>query len=140
MPALQVEFGRPEHGWIEARLLANEVVVQESVSDVPTDSLASLVSALIHMANGVSEASVTWHLEPEEWAWSFQSQGDEVCFRATSAVLPEFEVRLPQRRLLQTMMVALTRLRADPAWEAEERAWSWPFPDASLQRLRALIR
>jgi len=131
------------HGWIDVRVTLDRVAVDASVSDVPSDSLAGLVSALIHVASGVAQASVVWHLEPEEWEWTFQSSRDRagadlVTFRAACPLFPTVEAGLPRGKLLHAMILALTRLRAENAWETDEHAWSWPFPEALLERLRRM--
>ena len=136
-----MRFGTPEHGWLDVEVSTPEWRVSRSVSDVPCDSLAHLVEALLLLATGVRSARVEWSLEPAYWHWSFEVEGHEVLVAVSGSSGQGERARLPLGPTLRVFCRSLLRLRSDPAWSREDASltWSWPFPSDGLDRLREAV-
>lgn len=141
-PKLRVVFGTPKHGWLSVEVSTAQWSRSEVVSDVPSDSLAQLMSSLLLIAKGSPHEVVEWSLEPESWHWIFNAEGtSSLELSVTGEMGQVFVAHLPRTAALSQFCRSLLRLRSDTAWESEqsERTWSWPFPDESLSRLKSLV-
>lgn len=143
---MRVDFGTPEHGWLTVTVASDDTSFAEDVSDVGPDSLQQLVWALERLAKGSSNERVEWFLEPALWVWRFDAVAewersvDTVAFHVEGPERAGVVARTHRSTLIHTMVQALAKLEAEPAWRSDEaldRIWNWEFPSAALARLLA---
>jgi hypothetical protein len=66
-----IEFGKPDHGWLNARVADELNEVSLDVSDVPCNPFEALANAMIHILDGSTKEVVEWSLEPVYSKWVF---------------------------------------------------------------------
>lgn len=75
---IDLQFRRGKHGWSEARLyIDNEVYYFLLTHIFFGDSLESLLSATICLANGKDLAYFSWYEEPGQYDWKFTKVDSE---------------------------------------------------------------
>jgi hypothetical protein len=72
MNRLNLQFGTPEHGWMEIVMSSSANATELVVSDVPCNSLYGLTKILLNLIEGGTEEIVEWSLEPEYSKWIFK--------------------------------------------------------------------
>ncbi|MEM1115985.1 MAG: hypothetical protein AAF845_05450 [Bacteroidota bacterium] len=139
---LALDFGTPEHGWLDVTLRLGDAVWTDNVSDVPCDSLGDLARALVGLASGGGEQRVAWSLEPAWATWVLRPEADALVVTVLDGDRTLWSRRCPREAVLRVCLQGLDRLGADPAWartDADRTVWSWPLPADSLARLWARI-
>ena len=133
---MKLNFGPPEHGWMQVQFNEHEL----DVSDVPCDSLSLLMTALTHLVNGSQSESVEWSLEPEYATWTLERDAGNLVVSSRVGSQPSTIVgRCSLEVGLSNMIGALDLLAKAPCWKDDEedlRIWSWPFPFIELKRLQ----
>ncbi len=71
MPALQLQFGTPKHGWLTVELRSQQFKLKFDASDVPANPIEQLCDALINILKGI-ESEVWWNLEPKGYYFEFK--------------------------------------------------------------------
>ena len=142
MRDFDVRFGAPRNGWMTLTVVAGDQEWQQDVSDVPCDSIRSLVSSLSMLLQGSMETTVHWSLEPEYAQWIFRRNGSCLDFsiRDSARTNPRLVYRANAREFVHRVMKALGDLAALHDWpdaECPVASWSWPFPKAELSQLRS---
>ena len=146
---IRIEFGIPEHGWIDIAIIQGEKEFRTDVSDVPFDPLEALIDATAKLAKGIDDVTVTLFEEPRETELRFRRDGDYVNLTVIS-----FPSDIRQEKKGTTMLAAkdthadccLAFWRAIRRLESEientefERNWSYPFPAEKLSRLTRLLK
>lgn len=65
MDKIKIEFGVPEHGWLNMNFQWRDFKLNIDLSDVPIDPIKQLIHTLIQLSKGINTPSqVLWHLEP----------------------------------------------------------------------------
>lgn len=141
MDKLRVQFGDPEHGWIQ-------ISVSDGIHTVVVDvdskfhAFQGLTTALLGLFNERGQYKVWWFEEPIETEWKFVKQKDEIAFQFRRSIYPEpvfeftgsyEEVCLPFWRALRSLTG-----RFEPR-ELEKRTYD-EFPFSELERLTAQIQ
>lgn len=141
MRDFDVQFGTPSHGWMSVGIFAGDHHWHADVSDVPCDSLRSLVLSLSMLVQGAYESTIDWSLEPDYAQWRF-------CRIDTTM---ELEISKPQSNNLQLLyrgdvsaivgrlIKGLCDLASNDCWSLADRPtriWSWGFPKDELARLK----
>lgn len=143
MSIFKLEFGSPEHGWLDVSLSGPGGTVTLDVSDVPGDSLQMLAAAASNAIAGHGGGEVTWFLEPEERRWVLRPAaeglaiwvqaegGGERCIASGSI-----------EAVCAVIWRAMRRLEVDPAWNeaGDGRVWSHPFPHREVEYLGEELR
>lgn len=143
MSAFKLEFGSPQHGWLEVVLSGPGGTVELDVSDVPGDSLQMLAAAASNAIDSREGGEVTWFLEPAEFRWVFRPsreglaiwvQGEREDGRCIASGRTE--------EICAVVWRAMRRLGADPAWSeaGDGRVWSHPFPYREVEYLGEKLR
>lgn len=138
--AFQVTFGSPQHGWLPLEVAVGDDSASHAVSDVPDDTLFRLVNALNLLAKGSDREEVEWHLEPDYWCWTFSGEPGTISFKAADPLGKTLETTLERNLLIRIFARELGMLKANPAWDKGDKAWSHGFPDAEFSRLEELTR
>jgi hypothetical protein len=143
MRDFDVQFGTPSHGWMRVSVVAGDGEWHEDVSDVPCDSIRSLVSSLSILVQGNSEAAVEWSLEPGYAKWILLRSGTSLDFVIMHSERPDRQLVYcgKVREIVHRFIKALCDLAAEQCWSDENlptAVWSWPFPKQELMQLRAL--
>lgn len=76
----QLEFGKPEHGWLPVRIVCSECKLCFHASDVPADPIMQLENVLSSVLTG-GNGEVWFHLEPGGYYLSIKNEND--LFRIT---------------------------------------------------------
>jgi len=147
MGTVALSFGTPEHGWLSVTLSSGGREQVLVVSDMPTDSLRMLASAILHVVGGQEhETSVEWCLEPDVVTWFFrrhEGQCELLVLSPEVGAQPETFAVGTTKDVCAPMWRALRRLEADPAWAGTTSSagcWSHPFPSTEVARLGELLR
>ena len=140
MDKMHLQFGTPRHGWMEIQLSSPDRKIMLNVSDVPCDSLYSLVKVLTKLLEGSTEEVVEWSLEPEYAAWTFKRKDNEIELSVSCPVgsTPVLIFQCEAVNMIQRISESLRELGADPVWkedDASSRIWSWDFPNILLELL-----
>ena len=144
MEKLNINFGIPEHGWMEIILSSPSAKISSNVSDVPCDSLYSLIKALLQLTEGSNEEIVEWSLEPDYMEWIFKQNGNdiELAVKNPSDSNPTFIYMGEAQKLIHRFYKSLRDLEANQIWQQPdltERIWSWKFPSSLLATLKQKI-
>lgn len=79
---IHIEFGIPEHGWLQTNFKYNDFELELDISDVPLDPMVQLCDALIQINKGISKPDrIIWHLEP--YCYYLQLERSQNDFKAT---------------------------------------------------------
>ncbi len=120
---------------------ASSVVCQEfNISDVPCDSLYSLVKVLTKLLEGSTEEVVEWSLEPKFAVWTFKRKDNEIELSVScpAGSIPVLIFQCEAVNMIQRISKSLRELGVNPVWkedDASERIWSWDFPSNLLKLL-----
>ena len=138
-----MEFGSPEHGWLDVTLAGPGGTVTAEASDVPGDSLLMLANAASNAVDGRGGGDVTWFLEPDEQRWVFRptAEGLSILVHETGET-ERCIVTGPVGTVCAAIWRALRRLEVDPAWRGtgDGRVWSHPFPHREVESLGEELR
>ena len=145
MNVLDLHFGTPEHGWLRVELCSQAAEIVLDVSDVPCDSLQSLVDALLKLSEGSGEEIIQWSLEPEYADWIFRriDQNIELAVSIPSGAPSRLICICEAQELIHRFYRGLRDLEADPVWRnanLSERIWSWDFPSQLLSDLKLKMK
>ena len=140
MDKLHLQFGTPEYGWMEIQVSSPDKEILLNISDVPCDSLNSLIKVLTKLLEGSAEEVVEWSLEPEYAAWTFKRKDNEIELSVSCRVgsTPNLVFQCEAVNMIQRISQSLRELGADPVWkedDASSRIWSWDFPSILLELL-----
>lgn len=79
---IQIEFGMPEHGWLQMNFKYHDFELELDISDVPLDPMVQLCDTLIQITKGINKPDrVIWHLEP--YCYYLQLERSQNDFKAT---------------------------------------------------------
>jgi hypothetical protein len=137
---MHLQFGTPKYGWMEIQLSSPDKEIMLNVSDVPCDSLNSLVKVLTKLLEGSTEEVVEWSLEPEYAAWTFKRKDNEIELSVSCPVgsTPDLVFQYEAVNMIQRISQSLRELGADPVWKEDDaslRIWSWDFHSILLELL-----
>jgi len=145
MNVLDLHFGTPEHGWMKIELCSQAAEIVLDVSDIPCDSLRSLVEALLKLAEGSGEEIVQWSLEPEYADLIFKRIDNdiELAVSIPSGKPPRRICVCDAKKLFHRFYRGLRDLEANPVWrnsDLPESIWSWDFPSRLLSDLGLVMK
>ena len=140
MDKMHLQFGTPKYGWMEIQLSSPDKEIMLNVSDVPCDSLNSLIKVLTKLLEGSAEEVVEWSLEPEYAAWTFKRKDNEIELSVScpAGSTPVLIFKSEAVNMIQRISKSLRELEVNPVWkedDASERIWSWDFPSNLLKLL-----
>jgi hypothetical protein len=141
---IKVELGIPEHGWMRLVVSYTEQVFHSDVSDALSDSLGDLVSAVLKLAKGIDDLTVTLFEEPSICDVYFRRIGQFVDLaitrypdgtRVSNSGNVEFVYHGGFAELCTAFWRAFRKLESKADEWNLERVWSYPFPSEVLQKL-----
>lgn len=143
MRDFDIQFGTPSHGWMSLRVVASDQQWHYDVSDVPCDSIRSLISSLSMLMQGTSVCTIDWSLEPEYARWTLFRNKTTLEFLITHLKSKNLQLnyRGDLRSIVHRIIKRLSDLAADKCWSSSElcsKIWSWPFPTEELVQLKAV--
>ena len=133
----KIQFGAPEHGWMEVTFGDRKI----DASDVPCDSLQELVKAMHNFLSGSDQEVVQWSLEPDYERWIFDRTEEQAMFhivdsddkRWVSNTNPEALIGVIANRLNQRYEASFKEC------PTIHEHWSWGFPIEGLRSLQKKI-
>lgn len=145
MPALQVSFGAPVHGWLPFAIGTAGARVEAAISHVPHDSLGDLATALRALVEDGLPGAVRFCEEPAELELRFDVTAPgrvrlsvERWPGAARGGAPE-EVALVRKAATEDLALAfwraLRRLQVDHFPGGASPHWNRPFPVRDVERL-----
>jgi hypothetical protein len=140
---IKIEFGSPEHGWLDVALSGPGGTVTLDASDVPGDSLLMLATAASNAVDGRGGGEVTWFLEPAEQRWVLRPTAEGLSILVQEDGRDERCIATgPVRTICAAIWRALRRLEVDPKWRGagDGRVWSHAFPHREVEHLGEELR
>ncbi len=119
---IQIEFGRPEHGWLLTNFRCNDFKIDLDISDVPLDPMVQLCDALIEINKGIKEPSrIIWHLEP--YCYYLQLRKTENAYKATILESDKFDSPTKMTKEISGTFEEIIL----PLYRALKKFWSQSF-------------
>ena len=144
---MKIIFENLHIGWIGFRVLNNEkLIIQDSFSYTPYDSLGDLIDILDIMWKSVFEVHkiVILHNEPKEYELSFSKKDDVISLeirhyednrRMSPPHEPLFYITGDYKKICLPFWRALRRLQSEHTAEELSRKWKRSFPVLELDEL-----
>lgn len=145
---LDVEFGRPRHGWLPLKMAAEGFTLELTASYLIHDPVEGLASALALRLKGGDEATVSWNEEPTDFEFRFTAVGPDTRLRITrfpdddrrkGSGVKLFDTTGPTADLCLPFWRALRRLETARPPNEYKAAWGHHFPSAKVAEIKALL-
>ncbi|MBA3321721.1 MAG: hypothetical protein H0T45_09805 [Pyrinomonadaceae bacterium] len=146
---LKVEFNGPEHGWLTVTLSAREKEYGFMPSHAPYDSINELVSALLKVVDGYTNAVVRWNDEPVEHEFLFDVESEQVDFKVYKIIQSSVAGRTREKafafngslyKVVRPFWKALRDMESKQSLAEYERQWREPFPEREMRELTQKIK
>ena len=139
---MNITFGTPEHGWLEVQLADKQTKHHLDASDVPCNSLESLVSAVLKLHNGSVEEEIEWSLEPSYEVWKFKVKEEKITLIISIDDKEKAVFISLKNEVIKSFYEALTKLGSLESWNEDiqtRQSWTWDFPTSTLNKLKEKI-
>lgn len=141
---LKVEISPPENGWTHIKLISNNSSYEFFPSDVPIDSIAELISAILGILNGKTETEVYWNDEPVIHNFLFSYKNDicyfEVIEVSGSKRIEKFSFNGTKYKVLYPFWKALTYMKSKQTTKDYKFHWGNDFPENDLLEIEKELR